>query len=96
MNMQETPRVWRTEFSKTLRVIRPFNTAAMNAATAPSAELSTREVQPLTKGTIITKKITKGNRPALSNRNFSGHPTLRSSLLSAGPSLGLALQRIAM
>ncbi len=71
MNMQEIARVWRTETSKTSRVIRRLSTAAMKAVIAPMAELSTSEVQPLTKGTIIAPKITSGSTPARSRRSFS-------------------------
>ena len=54
MNMQEMRRVLRTEFSSTSRVMRRLTTAARKAASAPMADDSTSEVEPMTKGTIIT------------------------------------------
>lgn len=50
MNMQ----VMRTEFSNTCFVMRRLTTAARKAPSAPMADDSTSEVEPLTKGTIIT------------------------------------------
>jgi len=71
MNMQEMPRVERTEVSNTSLFIRPFSTAARKAVIAPIAELSTSEVQPFTKGTIIAAKIASGSTPENSRRYFS-------------------------
>ncbi len=88
MNMQEMASVWRTDASNTARVIRRLRIAAMNAAMAPMAELSTRLVQPLTNGTIIEAKITTGRTPARNRRNFSPRLTWRSSFGSTGPSSG--------
>ena len=96
MNMHVIARVWRTEVSNTVRVIRPLSTAARKAAIAPMAELSTSDVQPFTKGTIITAKITTGSRPARSKRSFSGQPTSRSSAERAGPRSGFRRQRMAI
>ena len=96
MNMQEMARVWRVDVSNTSRVMRRFRTAAAKAASAPIAELSTREVQPFTKGTIMAAKIPNGSSPALSSRSFSAIGTLRSSSGRGGPSSGCMRQRIAM
>ena len=54
MNMQVMRSVLRTEFSNTCRVMRRLTTAARKAASAPMADDSTSEVDPVTKGTIIT------------------------------------------
>ena len=88
MNMQVIARVWRIVVSKTCFVIRPLNTAVNKAARAPIAELSTRLVQPLTKGTIITAKIPSGSSPAFNKRSFSDMEMFRCSSPNAGPSWG--------
>ncbi len=94
MNMQEMPSVLRTEFSKTSRVIRPLRMAAKKAANAPMAELSTSEVQPLTKGTIMVAKMTSGSSPARSSFIFSARVmSPRSEAGRAGPSSGCRRQR---
>ena len=93
MNMHVMPRVLRTEFSNTSRVIRPFSIAARNAVIAPIAALSTNDVQPFTKGTIMTAKITRGSKPARNSRSFSARGTSRSSGFNAGPNTGFFQQR---
>ena len=71
MNMQVIPSVFLIEFSNTSLVMRPFRIAARKAAIAPIAELSTSDVQPFTKGTIMTAKIITGSNPARRSRIFS-------------------------
>jgi hypothetical protein len=64
MNMQEMASVLRTVSSKTLVLKRPLNSAASVAARAPTAELSTRLVTPMTYSPVIEKKMSSGSSPA--------------------------------
>jgi hypothetical protein len=68
----------------------------MKAAIAPMAELSTSEVQPLTKGTIMTTKMKSGIKPARKRRSFSAIGRSRSCFGNTGPRLGVRRQRIAI
>ena len=85
-------------FSNTSRVMRPLQTAAAKAVMAPMAELSTSEVQPLTKGTIMAAKIASGRHAGLQQLQFFGPSACvrASSFGSAGPSCGWKPQRTAM
>ena len=88
INIQVMPRVLRTDFSNTVLVIRPLSTAAVNAAIAPIAELSTNEVQPFTNGIIIVAKMVMGSSPARRRRIFSACVILRSHSGKTGPRTG--------
>ena len=68
----------------------------MGSDMAPMAELSTRDVQPFTKGTIMAAKIATGRIPARNSRSFSARGTLRSLGSKAGPSCGCKRQRTTM
>ena len=96
INMQVIPKVFFNEVSKTFQFMRPFRQAAVNAVIAPMAELSTSDVQPFTNGIIMAKNMANGSKPESRRRYFSAFGILRSSSLSAGPRLGLCLQRIAI
>jgi hypothetical protein len=88
MNMHEMPSVLRTEFSNTSRVIRPLSTAARNAVSAPMAELSTSDVQPLMKGTIMVRKMPMRQQARAQQAQLLG-PGRRALPAAAGPSAGL-------
>ena len=75
MNMQEISRVCLVQVSKICHVMRRLATDANKAVSAPMAELSTSEVQPFTKGTIIAAKIASGRIPAPRRRIFSARDT---------------------
>ena len=76
--------------------MRPLRTAAVNAAIAPIAELSTSDVQPFTKGTIMVAKMIIGNNPARNRRIFSACGISRSLAGNTGPKTGLMRQRTTM
>ena len=79
---------------KTFIVRRFLKSAIRNAASAPTAELSSREVSPLKNDpmTLSTRMI--GRMPARRTLNFSAQLKLRCSFGSTGPSFGLIRQRI--
>ena len=73
MNMQVMPRVFFAEVSNHgPGPSAPSRRAARKAAMAPMAELSTSEVQPLTKGTIIVEKMPNGKKPRQQQPVFLG------------------------
>jgi len=62
--MEVNRKVWRTEFSKTVRVIRPFSTAATKAAISPNGRsFHENEVHPVQNGNHSSRKITTGAGP---------------------------------
>ena len=96
MNMHEIPRVLRTVSSMTLRLSRRLARAARVAAVAPTAELSTRLVTPMTNSPVMKKKMRKGMIPARSSRSFSLMGRFRSASLTVGPRWGCTRHRITM
>ena len=95
MNMQLTPRVLRAVASRTSNVSRRRKRAARVAPAAPTAELSTRLVQPMRKSPVIEKKMRKGRTPARRSPSFSRSGIVRSSFGSAGPRRGWRRHRTA-
>ena len=96
MNMQEMPRVLRMVSSMTFRLSRRLASAARVDAVAPTAELSTRLVMPMTNNPVMKKKMRKGMIPARSSRSFSLMGMLRSASLTVGPRWGCTRHRITM
>ncbi len=96
MNMQLMASVLRLTTSIRCQVSRRRTSAARVAAVAPTAELSTRLVTPITNSPVMQKKMTRGRMPARSSRSFSAQPMSRSSAGSAGPRCGCSLQRTTM
>jgi len=93
-NMAELSSVSFRVFVKTFSVRRRLQSAIRNAASAPTAELSSNEVRP-EKNEPITASTSKiGRMPARSTRNFSAQLKLRCSFGRIGPSAGLRRQRI--
>ena len=93
MNMHEMPSVFRMVSSMTLRVSRRFASAASVAAVAPTAELSTKLVMPMTNKPVMKKKIKNGMMPARSSFSFSPSGMVNSSRATVGPRCGCALHR---
>ena len=71
MNMQDIPRVFLMDSSMTFRVSVPLAIAAIVAAVAPTAELSTRLVTPIINRPVIKKKIKNGIMPAFKSFSFT-------------------------
>ena len=88
INIHEIPSVLRIVASKTLQFNLLFAMAAIVAAVAPTAELSTKLVIPIMNKPVIKKKIKNGVMPALNTLSFSLKGMLRSSTLKAGARLG--------
>ena len=96
INIHETPSVLRIVASMTFRFNLLFAKAAIVAAVAPTAELSTKLVIPMTNKPVIKKKIKKGIMPAFNTLSFLLKGILRSSSLRAGARFGCSLQRTAI
>ena len=85
--------VSRRVLTNTLRVSLPLNRAIRNAASAPTAELSSSDVRPEKNEPITERTSSIGSIPARSTRSFSAQLKLRCSFGSTGPSFGLMRQR---
>ena len=89
INMQVTSSVLRKVFSITSLFNLFLNNAAKVAVVAPTAELSTKLVTPITNRPVMEKKISKGRIPARRSLNFLLHVIFsRSCFESGGPRFG--------
>jgi TRAP-type mannitol/chloroaromatic compound transport system permease large subunit len=94
INIHVTSSVLRIVTSKTFIVKRPLKSAAKVAVVAPTAELSTKLVTPMTNIPVIEKNITKGRIPARRSLNVLPQVTSDSSCFDKeGPRFGCKLQR---
>jgi hypothetical protein len=75
------------------RLRRPFHQAASVAAVAPTAELSTRLVKPITKRPVIAKKISEGDDARAEERQLLGQGHRQLLLRQRGASAGFSFTR---
>ena len=92
--MQETPKVFLQTSSITFKFNLPLDHAATVAASAPTAEHSTKLAIPIMNRPVITKKIKKGIIPALSNLILSIKGIFLSFSGRTGPNSGCNLHLI--
>ncbi|GIX13293.1 MAG: hypothetical protein KatS3mg118_1252 [Paracoccaceae bacterium] len=85
--------VLRAVSCRTRSVSRRLASAASVAAAAPTAELSTRLVTPITNSPVMKKKMAKGAMPARRSFSFSPSGMRSSSSDTVGASAGLTRQR---
>ena len=88
INIHEIPSVLRIVASITFLFNLRFAKAAIVAAVAPTAELSTKLVIPIMNKPVIKKKIKNGVIPAFNTFSFALKGILRSSSLKAGARFG--------
>ena len=88
INIHDMPSVFLNVSSMTFFVRERLASAAIVAAVAPTAELSTRLVIPIRNKPVIKKKIRNGTMPAFNSLSFSLSGISSSSLLTVGARWG--------